>query len=60
MIAIPLKSWMAALAIHAKPEDGYHPEVKIFGSGTSLHVSGVEALEKLRQAIDYALEGVKP
>jgi polysaccharide deacetylase 2 family uncharacterized protein YibQ len=58
--AFVLTNWQAAIAQHAKPEDNRPPAVQIVGAGMGLSVCGVDALEALQQAIDYALNGRGP
>jgi hypothetical protein len=55
--AFVLSNWQAAVAQHAKPNGSCHPAVQIVGANAGVSVSGVDALQALRQAIDYALDG---
>jgi hypothetical protein len=55
--AFLLSSGQAAVAQHAKPTDKCAPMVQIMSLGMGVCVCGVEALEALRQAIDYAIDG---
>lgn len=55
--AFVLASCQAAIAQHAKPQDKCAPMVQIVSLGMGVSVVGVEALEALRQAIDYAIDG---
>ena len=55
--AFVLANCQAAIAQHAKPEDKCQPMVQIVSLGVGLSVIGIDALEALRQAIDYAIDG---
>lgn len=55
--AFVMVSGQAAIARHAKPTDKCEPVVQIVSIGLGVSVVGVEALEALRLAIDYALKG---
>ena len=55
--AFVLAGCQAAIAQHAKPEDKCQPMVQIVSLGMGLSVIGVDALEALRRAIDYAIDG---
>lgn len=53
-----LSQCQAAIAQHAKPKDLCQPQVHIVGY-QGITVVGLEALQQLRRAIDYAIDGPK-
>ena len=55
--AFALSTGQVAMAQHAKPLDKTQPMVQIMSLAGGLCVCGVEALEALRDAIDYAIDG---
>ena len=55
--AFVLGTCKAAIAQHAKAADKCQPMVQIVSLGMGLSVVGVDALEALREAIEYALFG---
>lgn len=54
--AFLLSMCQAVIAQHAKPEDKCQPMVQIVGFA-GISVVGLEALQQLRRAIDYAIDG---
>ena len=55
--AFVLGTCLAAIAQHATVADKCQPMVQIVSLGMGLSVVGVDALEALREAIEYALCG---
>lgn len=55
--AFVLSAGQVAMAQHAKPLDKNQPMVQVMSLGTGVCVCGAEALEALRDAINYAIDG---
>ena len=51
-----LSQCQAAIAQHARPEDKCQPLVALVGYA-GIAVVGLEALQQLRRAVDYAIDG---
>lgn len=55
--AFKLTESQAAISVHTKPDEGRAPSVQILTISGGLVICGVESLQALRVAIDFALEG---